>query len=232
MTVLPIEQDDGDAAVGLVGQLLAGAPSPWYTIVMRRCHLPVVFVVVQVLSACVSSRGRELAVPDVRQATPYTCSASALQAVLAYYGLETREAVLADELGATPENGAPPEAIVRVAVAHGLRATKRENMTVDDLGSEIARGRPVIVEIQAWSDPPRTSWADDWDDGHYVIVIAVEGDRLVFEDPSVLGSRAVLSRREFEERWHDIDAGHRNVRTGILFGGKQPAPAPARVHMD
>ena len=152
--------------------------------------------------------------------------------MLAYYGLETRKDVLAGELGATPEDGAPPEAIVRVAVAHGLRATKRENMTVDDLAAELARGRPVIVEIQAWSDTPRTSWADDWDDGHYVIVIAVEGDRLVFEDPSVLGSRAVLSRREFEERWHDIDAGYRNMRTGILFGGKQPAPAPARVHMD
>jgi hypothetical protein len=48
----------------------------------------------------------------------------------------------------------------------------------------------------------------------------------------VLGSRAVLSRKEFEERWHDIDGTYRNVRAGIVFGGKQPARAPARVHMD
>jgi hypothetical protein len=48
----------------------------------------------------------------------------------------------------------------------------------------------------------------------------------------VLGSRAVLSRRELEERWHDIDGGHRNVRAGIVFDGKQPAPARARIHMD
>jgi len=185
-----------------------------------------------VLSACAGSHARELAVPDVRQATDYTCSASALQAVLAYYGIEMREDVLARELGATPEDGAPPEAIVRVAVAHGLSATKREHLTVDDLAAEIARGHPVIVELQAWSDAPRTSWTDDWDDGHYVIAIAVEGDRLVFEDPSVLGSRSVLSRRELEERWHDIDAGYRNVRAGIVFGGKQPVPPPARVHMD
>jgi predicted double-glycine peptidase len=175
---------------------------------------------------------RELAVPDVRQATDYTCSASALQGVLAYYGIELREDVLAKELGATPEDGAPPEAIVRVAIAHGLQATKRENMAVEDLAAALAQGHPVIVEMQAWSDRPRTSWADDWDDGHYAIVVAVEGDRLVFEDPSVLGSRAVLSRREFEERWHDIDAGYRNVRVGIVFGGKAPAPAPARIRMD
>ena len=195
-------------------------------------RLPVAFLVAQMLSACAGAPRRELAVPDVRQATDYTCSASALQAVLAYYGIELREDLLAKELGATPEDGAPPEAIVRVAVAHGLRATKREHMTVDDLAAEIATGHPVIVEIQAWSDAPRTSWTDDWDDGHYVIVVAVEGDRLVFEDPSVLGSRSVLSRRELEERWHDIDAGYRNVRTGIVFGGKQPVPPPARVHME
>jgi len=197
----------------------------------RRC-LPVALIVLPVLSACAGSQVRELAVPDVRQSTDFTCSASALQAVLAYYGVEVREDMLAKELGATPEDGAPPEAIVRVAIAHGVSATKREHMTVDDLAAQIAGRNPVIVEIQAWSDAPRTSWADDWDDGHYAIVVAIEGDRLVFEDPSVLGSRAVLSRREFEERWHDIDAGYRNVRTGIVFGGKSPAPTPARIHMD
>jgi hypothetical protein len=199
---------------------------------MWRRRLPVALLAACVASACAGGRPRELAVPDVRQATDYTCSASALQAVLAYYGIEAREDVLARELGATPEDGAPPEAIVRVAIARGLRAAKRERMTVDDLAAEIARGHPVIVELQAWSDAPRASWADAWDDGHYAVLIAVDGDQLVFEDPSVLGSRAVLSRRELEERWHDIDAGYRNVRTGIVFGGKPPAPPPARVHMD
>jgi hypothetical protein len=184
------------------------------------------------LSACASASPHELAVPDVRQATDYTCSASALQAVFAYYGIEMREDTLAGELGATPQDGAPPEAIVRVAVANGVNATLHENMTVDDLAAEIAKGQPVIVDLQAWSDAPRTSWADDWDDGHYVIVVAVESDRVVFEDPSVLGSRSVLSRRELDERWHDTDGGHRYLRTGIVFGGKRPVRAPAAVHMD
>jgi predicted double-glycine peptidase len=197
---------------------------------MRRRALPLALLAC--LSACGGARPRELAVPDVRQATDYTCSASALQAVLAYYGIEKREDELAKELRATPEDGAPPEAIVRVAIAHGLTAQKREHMTVEDLAAHLAQGRPVIVGIQAWSGTPRTSWADAWDDGHYVILVAIEGDQLVFEDPSVLGSRAVLSRREFEERWHDIDAGYRNIRSGIIFGGKQPVRAPARVHMD
>lgn len=198
---------------------------------MRRRALPLALLAC--LSACGgAARTRELAIPDVRQATDYTCSASALQAVLAYYGIEKREDELAKELGATPEDGAPPEAIVRVAIAHGLTAEKREHMTVEDLAAALAQGRPVIIGLQAWSGTPRTSWADAWDDGHYVILVAIEGDQLVFEDPSVLGSRAVLSRRELEERWHDIDAGYRNIRAGIIFGGKQPVRTPARVHMD
>lgn len=184
------------------------------------------------LAGCGAAPVRELAVPDVRQATDYTCSASALQAVLAYYGVEQREDELARQLGATPEDGAPPEAIVRVALAHGLTAAKRDGMVIDDLAREIAAGNPVIVELQAWAGAPRASWIDAWDDGHYAIAIAVDGDRVVFEDPSVLGSRAVLTRRELEERWHDIDFGHRNVRTGIVFGGKRPAPRPPHVHMD
>jgi len=179
-----------------------------------------------------AAKSAELAVPDVRQSTDYTCGVSALQAVLAYYGVAVREDQLSKEMAATPQDGVAPEVIVRVARAHGLTADMHENMTVDDLGAALLQHRPVVVELQAWADRPRTDWVNDWDDGHYAIVIAVEGDELVFEDPSVLGSRAVLPRHEFEQRWHDIDFGQRHIRTGIVFGGKVPAPPPARVRME
>jgi len=174
----------------------------------------------------------ELPVPDVRQSTDYTCSASALQGVLAYYGIEAREDTLARELGATPADGAPPDAIARVAKSHGLDASVRDHMTVEDLAAELAQRRPIIIDLQAWSDKPRTEWASDWEDGHYAIVIAMEGDQVVLEDPSTLGSRAVLGRRELEQRWHAEDNGRKHIRTGIVFRGKQPAPPPARVHLD
>ena len=183
-------------------------------------------------AACGPSRVAELPVPDVRQSTDYTCSASALQAVLAYYGLEAREDELATELGATPKDGAPPEAIARVAKAHGLDASVRDNMTIDDLAAEVAQRRPPIVDLQAWSDAPRSDWHDDWEDGHYVVLVAVDGDQLVFEDPSVLGSRSFLKRDELDARWHDEDAARRHQRTGIVFAGKLPAPPPTRIHMD
>jgi predicted double-glycine peptidase len=179
------------------------------------------------LAAC-AARPTELALPDVRQSTGWTCSAAALQAVLAYYGIEEREDRLARALGATPENGAPPEAIVRVARAHGLRAELREGMTVAELARAVAAGAPVLLAIQAWPERRTRSWRELWDDGHYVIVVAVESDRVVVEDPSLLGSRGVLGRAELEERWHDTDGKRRYLRLGILFGGRRPAPPPAR----
>lgn len=174
----------------------------------------------------------ELRLPDVRQTTDYTCSASALQAVLLYYGEEEGEPELARELGATPQDGAPPEAIVRVAQAHGLKAEIREGLSIADLRAAVRRGIPVIVALQAWPNAPVTDYRSDWDDGHYIVVIAVERDRLIFEDPTLLGSRGVLSHREFADRWHDQDGRKRWQRTGIFISGRPPRPPAPRVHID
>ncbi len=192
-------------------------------------HLALAFTIA-LFFGCATAR--ELPLPDVRQATDYTCSAASLQAVLAYYGEEVREDQLSRELGATPADGAPPAAIVRVARAHHLQAELREGMTVEDLARAVARGVPVLVDLQAWPDRPRSHFADDWDDGHYVVVVAVQRDHIVFEDPSLLGSRGVLSRSELEERWHDSDGKRQYRRLGILFTGPRPAPPPHHRHID
>jgi predicted double-glycine peptidase len=172
-----------------------------------------------------------LALPDVRQSTPYTCSAAALQAVLAYYGKEAREDELARELGATPEDGAPPEAIVRVGRARGLKLTLREGMSLGALGAEVAQGHPVLVALQAWPDKPRRSFTDDWDDGHYVVVIKVGRRRVLVEDPSLLGSRGALTIEQFMDRWHDRDRQKVWVHLGIVFFGTA-APPPAERSID
>jgi DNA-binding MarR family transcriptional regulator len=200
--------------------------------VMRLLAAAAVLVVI----GCSKSTTDELAIPDVEQATDYTCSASALQGVLAYYGSDVTEAALATELGATPEDGAPPEAIERVARAHQLDATARDGVTRAELAAEIAARRPVIVDLQAWSDAPRASWADDWDDGHYAVLIAIDGDTLVFEDPSLAGKHSILSADELDARWHDEDAHRRHSHTAIVFHTPPPAhpravPALGREHM-
>lgn len=43
--------------------------------------------------------------PDVRQATDYTCGPSALQSVLMFYGEDLREGELAEKADSDPDKG-------------------------------------------------------------------------------------------------------------------------------
>jgi hypothetical protein len=50
------------------------------------------------------------------------------------------------------------------------------------------------------------------------------------EDPSLLGSRGVIPRAEFEERWHDVEGdGRKYFGLGLYItadGKKGAAPSP------
>ena len=172
----------------------------------------------------------ELRLPDVRQTTDYTCSASALQAVLLYYGEETGEVELAAELGATPQDGAPPEAIVRVARAHGFMAEVRENLQVEDLAQAVRAGVPVIVALQAWPkcagrglSPGLGGWA------------LRRGDCRRARPADLRRSNAARQPRRagparIQDRWHDQDGHKRWLRSGIFIRGKPPAATAAPAH--
>ena len=172
------------------------------------------------------------AVPDVRQSTGYTCGASALQAVLAYWGIEEREDRLAARLRSTPDQGTHPDDIVRGARELGLAADLREALDLADLERALAEGTSVIVDLQAWRDRADVPWAETWDDGHYMVLLGADAANLYFEDPSLLGSRGVIPRAEFLERWHDYEgqapldpSDRKYVRMAIFLRGVRPAPA-------
>lgn len=176
------------------------------------------------------------AVPDVRQSTGYTCGAAALQAVLAYWGFPEREDRLVARLGSTPDAGTPPDAIVRVAREFGLSAELREGLALADLEAALAAGTTVIVDLQAWRDREDLPWTEIWDDGHYVVLLGMDADRLYFEDPSLLGARGTIPRAEFVDRWHDYEgeppldpSDRKYVRMAIFIRGER-APAARPVH--
>jgi len=174
-------------------------------------------------------------VPDVRQSTTYSCGAAALQAVLCYWGIEAREDSLMKALGTNEEAGTSPDNILRVAGENGLQASIREGMTIQDIEQSVRAGVPVIADIQAWTDSPESgfSWAGEWEDGHYVIVLGIDERNVYVEDPSLLGTRGVIPRAEFVERWHDYegapphDAADRDyIRAGIVITGRAALSRP------
>lgn len=185
-----------------------------------------------------------LRVPNVRQATEYTCGAAALQAVLTYWGVfDGGESKLAKRLGSDPVNGTKVSAMLKAARELGLEAEAREKMTVEDLRAAFQRGDTVIVNLQAWADwqtrkPPvrGAAWAGRWEDGHYVVLTAVDGANAYFMDPSVLPGAAWVPLDELPHRWHDYEREGRGVRRfdrlGIVIRGKTPADPPVLTRMD
>jgi len=173
-------------------------------------------------------------IPDVRQSTNYTCGAAALQAILSYWGIDEREDRLAARLHSTPEAGTHPLDILRVAREFGLAAEIREGLDLADLERALADGTTVIVDLQAWRDRTDLPWTETWDDGHYMVLLAMDAGDLYFEDPSLLGARGRIPRAEFVDRWHDyegeapLDATDRKyLRAAIFIKGSRPAPARA-----
>jgi predicted double-glycine peptidase len=150
---------------------------------------------------------RQARVPDVRQTTDYSCGASALQAVLAHYGIDLREDRLTELAGTTSE-GTNVEDIARAATQAGVPMQVVEGATLGQLRGWLDAKLPVIIAIQAWreEDAEATPYAEDWENGHYVVAVGYSDDegKVYFEDPAKF-ERAYITYDDLEDRWHDVD---------------------------
>ena len=163
-----------------------------------------------------------------RQITDYSCGASALRAVLGYWGREVDEAQLMELLHTNSEIGTNPEDIASGARSLGFDAEVIENLTLDQVERFTADGNPVIALAQVWrserdADRPVE---DEWDNGHYVVVLGVDRDYVYFQDPFIQMSKAFVPRKTFEDHWHQVMGGdlERNpklIHLGIIVRGKR-----------
>lgn len=197
---------------------------------MRRkclCHLLLLFAV---LAGCSGPTVRNegdgpsvlLEVPQTRQATSYTCGVAVLQSILAYNGHLYRQDVLEEKVGATPEFGTNPRAMVNFLHEHGIGADIVQNITLPQLRAYIDSRRPVICFLQAWNDDPAFDYSAGWEDGHYAIAIGYNAGRVFFMDPSTLGKYAYIDNEKFLERWHDGDERQQVYQTGIVVTNPTP----------
>lgn len=168
-----------------------------------------------------------------RQITEYSCGASALQAVLSYWGHDLDETAIMNMIGTSEDVGTYPENIVRGVRALGLEAQARENLTLDEVR---CFGHPMIALCQVWrsqrSSAPRPE--DDWDNGHYIVVLGVDDEYVYFQDPYLQMGKALVTHAAFERHWHQIMGGAgaaagnpKLMHLGIFIRGKEPVPAAA-----
>ena len=177
--------------------------------------------------------------PDTRQSTEYSCGAAAMQAVLGYRGRDIGEEDIREMLNTNEVSGTYPDDIIRVAKALGLQAEYKENMSMADLENYVAEGIPVIVDCQAWRSVSQynESWADTWNNGHWLVVIGIDENNVTLEDPYILGDRGIMSREEFLARWHNVrgldetDTG-KQIHMGIAIRGERPSSTSGFRHID
>ena len=165
--------------------------------------------------------------PEARQATNFTCGAACVQAVLYYYGTEKREDELVKILQVRPppeeSAGVKPAVIIDFFEKEGFQI-KNGEMTLEVVKSFIDQKIPVILNIQAWNEKYKTEDVDysGYNDGHYVVAIGYTDSYMIFEDPSILTNRGILTFNDLEKRWHDKDID--NViydHHGIAVFGKE-----------
>lgn len=200
---------------------------------MRTKLLGVLFVSLWIVAGCVEHPVPSAPVerqpsvliemPQTRQATAYTCGVAVLQSILAYNGILYRQDVLEQKVGATPERGTNPYAMMECLHENGIGAEIVENIGLPRLRAYIDAGKPVICFLQAWNDDPAFDYTDGWEDGHYAIAIGYDAGRIYFMDPSTLSNYAYIDNQEFLKRWHDGDEEFQFRQTGIVVAN--PAPA-------
>lgn len=171
--------------------------------------------------------------PAFKQTFDYDCGAKVTEAILDYYGIDMLECDIMKKEGTNCKKGTDLEGILRLMKHHGLDY-KYEKMTMEKVKEFIDLGAPVIMIVQAWTNRKKVDWEKDWSDGHYVIAIGYDDEKLYFEDPYII-LRTFLPFRELNERWHFLDGpdGSRHFNMGIAVFGPQKAYDPKKaVHMD
>lgn len=168
-----------------------------------------------------------LPVPIVRQATNYSCGAAALLSVLYYWGVyDEPESDLYPLLKTSTQDGTDPREILPVAEKLGLTGMMRLGVTLDELRAALRRGETPILDIQAWSGEEDTPWPDTWEDGHFVVLVAMDRTYAYFMDPVVGTGYAYLRLDDLEARWHDYETTNgvvwKNVHLAIFLQGKKP----------
>ena len=165
-----------------------------------------------------------------RQSTEYSCGASALQAVLSYWGRHVDEPELMELMRTNADVGTYPEDIVRGARALGFDAEMREHLTLDEVQRFTADGDPMIALGQVWRSQKdgAASAVDEWENGHYIVVLGVDDAYVYFQDPYVRMSKAFVPRQSFEDHWHQIMGGAATgnpklMHVGIFVKGRKSA---------
>jgi hypothetical protein len=126
--------------------------------------------------------------PPSRQSEHYSCGATVIQMVAAFYGKNIREADLIEKLGIGPNSGVKLSKIQQVAEGVGLKAHKAK-LSYEEILKTLEDKIPMVVAVMK----------EDGDYHHFVLAIGYYDDGIVFRDPAKF-IYGYMPKDEFFER--------------------------------
>lgn len=121
------------------------------------------------------------------------CGPTTLGMVYEYHGrLESTRDIAERIYDFETRNGTDPNAIIKDAKIHGFpNSVIRTGVDLDFLQDELESGHPVIVGVEV-----------AWQSGHYMVVVGMEGDKIIVNDPGRTNVRREFNRSWFLTQWN------------------------------
>jgi ABC-type bacteriocin/lantibiotic exporter with double-glycine peptidase domain len=122
-----------------------------------------------------------------------------LKIVLAYFGKQVSEKLIAKACRASRRSGTSGTNLVNGAKRFGFRAEFLDHSDLRTIEKWLRRGVPVIVDWMSTVAARGTATAC----GHYSVVCGLDKHHILLQDPGI-GRRRRLSRRNFLNVWFDF----------------------------
>ena len=133
------------------------------------------------------------------------CGPATLKMVLEYWGINKSEEEIAIACNRDPELGTDDASLKKAAESYGLEVEIENNASFDSIQCWLDRRVPVIVN---WFSRGRSDYGDEEvPDGHYSVVIGLDGTYIYLQDPEI-GSLRKLERDDFMRVWFDFKPAH------------------------
>jgi predicted double-glycine peptidase len=159
-----------------------------------------------IATATYDCRGLTRNFPRHAQIADFTCGVTCVRSLLQYYfGIDYGEVWLAQQLGAYELGFAAPDRIQQFLLRFGLYSKRVGNIDINDLRSYMRNGESLLLGISLHGTP------------HYVLVKAIESDRIVLMDPWIARENHdnIYSLEEFKKVWV-TQFGDLTVHAGTL----------------
>lgn len=128
--------------------------------------------------------------PYFKQDTNYSCGPAVIQMIFRFYGKVFSEEDLIQRLKTQKDIGTQHQSMIEVARTEGFYVYVNNESSLNEIIFFLNKNIPVIVH-----------YVDDGV-GHYSVVVKVDEDNVVLDDPWN-GEKFKINREQFEKIWHN-----------------------------